>query len=55
VQCSHVPAWDTENCCESCHEDWDRYGIEGLYVIVEGEVLHVCCRAAESVPKEDDI
>ena len=55
MQCSQVPGWDTDNCCESCHEDWDRYGIEGFYVIVVGELLHMCCRAAESVPWKGDI
>jgi len=51
MQCRQVPGWDTDNCCESCHEDWGGCGIEDVYVLVKGEVLHVCCRVVESVPK----
>ena len=36
-------------CCESCHEDWEDFGIEMRFLKVDDEEFHVCCRAPENV------
>lgn len=34
-------------CCNSCHEDWDKFGIEMCHTTLKtGQYLHVCCEAA---------
>jgi hypothetical protein len=37
---------DTE-CCESCHEDYERLGIEMCHPpLPDGRRVHVCCAVA---------
>lgn len=32
------------DCCNSCHEDWEDFGIQMNFIEVDGVEYHVCCR-----------
>ena len=36
------------SCCDSCHEDANKYGLDLPMVIVKGEDYSVCCRGANA-------
>ncbi len=41
-------------CCPSCHDDWDEFDYEMCYVTVDGQELHVCCRAYNAVMEKPE-
>jgi hypothetical protein len=34
------------NCCDACHDDLDKYGIERSELEVEDGYYHVCCEVS---------
>ena len=45
--CADVLGWDTSNCCDSCHSDYDEWDYE-MCSYEQGNVYyHICCRCWE--------
>jgi len=44
-RCWDIPGWDTADCCNSCHEDEEQFGINMCSAEFDGEEYDVCCSA----------
>ena len=42
--CHQIKGFNTQYCCESCHEDWEDYAIEMCSLDIDGLEMHVCCK-----------
>ena len=47
TSCHLVKGWDTTNCCPSCHDDADEYGIEPCNIEIDDKVYYVCCKCKQ--------
>lgn len=56
LHCGSFPQLGAVRCCYSCHEDYDEYGYEMifLYQDMDGVTAHICCAVANAIDEMRD-
>jgi len=46
ITCKYVNGFDTKECCESCHDDYETYGYDLCFIEIKSKEYSVCCKCA---------